>query len=108
VICHGDFSAGNLIAGRGVTVVLDWGTLGAGPLGADLAQLALSLPLAPDPLDGLFDAYLAGLGGRFDPELAALGYRVTLALAAASRAHWMLSRGRPVPPGYLDHAIREL
>jgi aminoglycoside phosphotransferase (APT) family kinase protein len=38
VVCHGDFHIGNLIAGDHVTTVLDWGTLGAGPAGADLAN----------------------------------------------------------------------
>jgi Phosphotransferase enzyme family len=98
VVCHGDFHVGNLIAGDQVTTVLDWGTLGVGPVGADLAHLALST--LKDPLD----AYLAGLGGRFDPGLVRLGYQVTLALTAASRVHWMLTRGMPVPPGYVDFA----
>jgi hypothetical protein len=73
--------------------------LGVGPVGADLAHLALST--LEDPLD----AYLAGLGGRFDPGLVRLGYQVTLALTAASRVHWMLTQGMPVPPGYVDFAI---
>jgi aminoglycoside phosphotransferase (APT) family kinase protein len=99
VVCHGDFHVGNLIAGDGVTTVLDWGTLGVGPVGADLAHLALST--LEDPLD----AYLAGLGSRFEPGLVRLGYQVTLALTAASRVHWMLTQGMPVPPGYVDFAI---
>ncbi|AQZ61600.1 unnamed protein product [[Actinomadura] parvosata subsp. kistnae] len=69
VLSHGDFSAGNIIAAPGLTsgtdaptaptvpgttVLLDWATLSAGPVGADLAALALST--FTDPLD----AYLAG------------------------------------------------
>jgi hypothetical protein len=96
VLSHGDFHQGHLIAGGDVTVVLDWGTLGAGPLGADLAHLALSA--GEDPLPD----YLEGLAGRFDETAAALGYRATLVLTAASRAHWMLAHRIPVPPGYLD------
>jgi hypothetical protein len=96
VVCHGDFHVGNLLAGDDVTTVLDWGTFGAGPVGADLAHLALST------LDDHLDAYLAGLGGRYDPELVRLGYEVTLTLTGASRVHWMLSRGVPIPPGYVD------
>jgi phosphotransferase family enzyme len=98
VVCHGDFHARNLIAAGPVTTVLDWGTFGRGPLGADLAHLALSTDT--DPLA----AYLDGLGRRFDPRLAELGYHVTVALTAASRAHWMLSRGLSMPPGYLRFA----
>jgi aminoglycoside phosphotransferase (APT) family kinase protein len=98
VVCHGDFHVGNLIAGDQVTTVLDWGRLGVGPVGADLAHLALST--LEDPLE----AYLAGLGGRFDPGLVRLGYRVTLTLTAASRLHWMLTQGMPVPAGYVDFA----
>ncbi|GIG56969.1 hypothetical protein Lfu02_13410 [Longispora fulva] len=97
VLSHGDFHAGNLIAAGGATVVLDWGTLGTGPAGADLAHLALS---TMD--DTLVDAYLTGAAGRLDPREVLLGYRTTLALTGASRIHWMLSAGIPVPPGYED------
>jgi hypothetical protein len=97
VLVHGDFSAGNLIAAdERTTVVLDWATLGTGPVGADLASLALST--GEDPLP----AYLAGLDGRFAAADAELGYRATLALTGASRVHWMLSRGTQPPPGYVE------
>jgi hypothetical protein len=98
VLCHGDFQTGNLIAGPAVTTVLDWGTLAAGPLGADLAHLALST--GEDPLG----AYLDGLGGGFDPDLVRRGYHVTMALTASSRVHWMLSRHLPIPPHYVPFA----
>lgn len=97
VISHGDFHISHLIAGPEVTTVLDWGTLGAGPAGADLAHLALSV----DPETPLLDAYLAGLGDAVDPRLVRRGYRVTRALVAASRVHWMLSRGIAIPPAYV-------
>jgi Phosphotransferase enzyme family len=101
VLVHGDFSAGNLIAAdERTTVVLDWATLGTGPVGADLASLALSAEAdaAGDPLP----AYLAGLDGRFARADVELGYRATLALTGASRVHWMLSRGTQPPPGYVE------
>jgi hypothetical protein len=94
VLSHGDFHIGHLIAAGDVTTVLDWGTLGAGPVGADLAHLALSTGA------DLLDPYLDGLGGRFDAALVSRGYRVTMALTAASRVHWMLSRGLPIPASY--------
>jgi len=98
VVCHGDFHVRNLIAGQDTTTVLDWGTLSAGPLGSDLAHLALSTG------EDLLDAYLDGLGGRFDPADVRRGYDITLALTATSRVHWMLSRGMPIPPAYLSSA----
>jgi hypothetical protein len=98
VICHGDFHVRNLIAGRDTTTVLDWGTLGAGPVGADLAHLALSTG------DDVLDAYLDGLGDRFDLEAVLRGYYITMALTATSRVHWMLSRDTPIPPTYISSA----
>jgi hypothetical protein len=99
VLSHGDFHIGHLVAADEATVVLDWATLGIGPVGADLAHLALST------LDDLVADYLAGLEGRFDPAAVRVGYRTTVALTGASRTHWMLSRGVPVPDGYVDFVI---
>ncbi|TDD62793.1 aminoglycoside phosphotransferase family protein [Actinomadura darangshiensis] len=102
VLTHGDFSAGNLIrSAETTTVVLDWATLGAGPVGADLASLALST--GADPLED----YLAGLDGRFDETDVATGYRTTLALTGAGRVHWMLSRGMRLPDGYEDFILAQ-
>ncbi|GAA2207480.1 hypothetical protein GCM10009850_029380 [Nonomuraea monospora] len=99
VLSHGDFSAGNILATpTGATVLLDWATLSAGPVGADLAALALST--FTDPLD----AYLAGTD-RFARADVELGYRATLALTGAGRVHWMLSRGMPVPDGYEEFIL---
>lgn len=94
VLCHGDFHLSHLFAGGGVTTVLDWGTLAAGPAGADLAHLTLSTG------EDLLAAYLHGLDGAVKPDLADRGHRVTLALTGVGRVHWMRSRGIPVPPGY--------
>jgi hypothetical protein len=93
---HGDFHLGNLRADGPHTVVLDWGTFGWAPVGADLAHLALSTQR------DLQDEYLTGLSGRFPEALVILAYRTTLVLVGASRVHWMLSSGNDVPEGYVD------
>ncbi|MGN9840209.1 phosphotransferase [Nonomuraea sp. H19] len=80
VLTHGDFSARNLLASAGTTVLLDWATLDAGPVGADLAALALST--FADPVED----YLAGADGRFARDDVELGYRATLALTGAGAA----------------------
>ena len=98
-LSHGDFHLGQLVAVDDVTVVLDWATLGAGPVGADLAHLALST------LDDLVADYLAGAADRFDPTEVLAGYRATVALTGASRVHWMLSHDVPIPRGYVDFVI---
>lgn len=96
VLSHGDFHAEHLIAHGDCTVVLDWGTLGVSPVGADLAHLVLSTGRE------VLDDFLAGLGGAFPAQAVRTGYRVTLALTAVSRIHWMLSRGMEVPTAYLE------
>ncbi|MBB5776021.1 phosphotransferase family protein [Nonomuraea jabiensis] len=103
VLVHGDFSHGNLVAaGDGAdTVALDWATFGVGPVGADLASLALTT------LGRYLPDYLDGLAGRFDAADVELGYRATLALTGAGRIHWMLSRGMKPPAGYLDFVAAE-
>ncbi|TDD00159.1 aminoglycoside phosphotransferase family protein [Nonomuraea deserti] len=101
VLSHGDFSTGNLLDSAGATVVLDWATLGAGPVGADLAALALST--FADPLED----YLAGARGRFDRADVELGYRATLALTGAGRVHWMVAGGMRVPGGYEDFVLSQ-
>jgi hypothetical protein len=103
VLVHGDFSQGNLRAsddGR-TTIVLDWATLGTGPVGADLASLALTT------LGRHLPDYLDGLDGRFTAADVAFGYRATLALTGASRIHWMLTRGVTPPTHYTDFIIAE-
>ncbi|WP_144120098.1 phosphotransferase [Catellatospora sichuanensis] len=102
-LSHGDFHRDQLVAAGDVTVVLDWGTLGVAPAGADVAHLALST------LDGsLVDAYLAAAGHRLDPEAVRRGYQLTLVLTAVSRLHWMLTRGVRPPPGYLRFLTRQI
>jgi hypothetical protein len=107
-LCHGDCHQGNLFAppvsdGVERTVAVDWGTAGIGPLGADLAELALSRAVAGELLapggagfgDRLCGHYLRGLrdaGWAGESETARLGYAATAALAGASRLHWTLER----------------
>ena len=87
VLSHGDFHPGNLIGAGPDTVVLDWGTFGVAPVGADLAHLALGTVRDQLPF------YLKGSLGRFAIGDVLVGYRVTLALTGVSRIHWMLSAG---------------
>ncbi|WP_426509957.1 phosphotransferase [Dactylosporangium sp. McL0621] len=100
VLSHGDFHLGQLRAVGDTTVVLDWATLGLGPVGADLAQLALSTLRDPVP------DYLSG--SRFAPAAVRTGYATTLALTGASRVHWMLSAGVPVPAGYQEFVVAQV
>jgi thiamine kinase-like enzyme len=96
VLSHGDYSLGNLIARGDDTIVVDWATLGVAPVGADLAHLALSALCDPT------EDYLAVAREHWRPEDVVLGYSATLAIVAASRMHWMLLQGVPIPNGYLD------
>ena len=88
---HGDPVPANLPGRDGDDVLaVDWGTLGLGPVGADLGYHLLSAREAFEPL---LDAYLLGLpDGLADPEQAAHGARVTAVLTALNRAEWALAR----------------
>ncbi|NUW37429.1 phosphotransferase [Nonomuraea sp. SMC257] len=103
VLVHGDFSRGNLRASEDglTTLVLDWATLGTGPVGADLASLALTAP------GHHLHHYVDGLNGRFTTIDVALGYRATLALTGAGRIHWMLTQGITPSDGYTDFVLTE-
>ena len=93
VLQHGDPVPANLAGRSGADVVaLDWGTLGTGPLGADLGYYLLS---ARESLEPLLEAYLAGLGPQPSAAVrheAAHGARVTAVLTALNRAEWALAR----------------
>lgn len=95
VLSHGDFHPGHLFAAGADTVVLDWGTFGVAPVGADLAHLALGT------LRDQLPFYLKGSVGRFAIGDVITGYRVTLALTGVSRVHWMLVHGVPLPRDYV-------
>jgi hypothetical protein len=101
VLSHGDFHLGHLIAtGPEVTTVIDWATLGMSPVGADLAHLALSTQ------QDLLTDYLRGLDASMGE--VAPGYAVTLGLTAASRFHWMRTRGVEVPDGFVEFVLGQL
>lgn len=88
---HGDPVPGNLPGRDGDDVVaVDWGTLGHGPVGADLGYYVLS---AREDFEPLLDAYLLGLpDGLATPDQAALGARVTAVYTVLNRAEWALAR----------------
>jgi hypothetical protein len=88
---HGDPAPGNLPGREGDDVVaIDWGSLGRGPVGADLGLFMLG---AREEFEPLLDAYLLGLPeGVATREQAAQGARVTAVLTALSRAEWALAR----------------
>lgn len=88
---HGDPVPANLPGREGDDVVaVDWGTLGHGPVGADLGYYSLS---AREEAEPLLAAYLDGLpAGLADPGQVALGARVTAVLTALNHAEWALAR----------------
>lgn len=95
-LCHGDFHRGNLLTAPRQTTVLDWATVGFGPLGADLADLWLGEVATERGEPGavaerLYASYIAGLreaGWRGDPAAPRVGFTATAALAGTSRLHW--------------------
>jgi hypothetical protein len=88
---HGDPAPGNLPGrDRDDVLAIDWGSLGRGPVGADLGLFMLG---AREEFEPLLDAYLLGLPeGVASREQAAQGARVTAVLTALSRAEWALAR----------------
>lgn len=88
---HGDPVPGNLIGRRGDDLVaVDWGSLGCGPVGADLGYHLL---MAREELEPLLDAYLLGLpSGLATREQVLLGARVTAVYTVMTRADWALAR----------------
>jgi hypothetical protein len=88
---HGDPAPVNLLGRDGDEVLaIDWGSLGTGPVGADLGLFMLG---AREEFEPLLDAYLLGLqDGLATREQVAQGARVTAVLTALSRAEWALAR----------------
>lgn len=88
---HGDPTRRNL-RGRdgGRVLALDWGSLGTGPVGADLGLLLLS---GAEELDPLLDAYCDALpDGTAQRDEVACGARVSAVLTGFSRAERALAR----------------
>ncbi len=88
---HGDAVPANL-PGREADDVLaiDWGTLGIGPVGADVGYYVLT---AREDFEPLLDSYLIGLPpGIAEREQAVLGAQVTAVYTVLNRAEWALSR----------------
>lgn len=88
---HGDPVPANLPGREADDVVaIDWGTLGHGPVGADLGYYVLA---AREDFEPLLDAYLLGLpDGLADRDEAALAARVTAVFTVLTRADWALAR----------------
>ena len=88
---HGDPGPANLPGRSGDDVVaIDWGTLGTGPVGADLGYYSLQ---AREEFEPLLDAYLIGLPeGLATREQVLLGAQVTAVYTALNRAEWALAR----------------
>ncbi len=88
---HGDAVPANLLGRDGDDLLaIDWGTLGTGPVGADLGYFALS---AREELEPLIDAYLLGMpDGLATRDEVTLGARVTAVYTVLNRAEWALAR----------------
>lgn len=88
---HGDPVPGNLPGREGDDLIaIDWGSLGYGPVGADLGYYLLSAREESEPL---LDAYLMGLPpGLATREQVLLGARVTAVYTVFTRADWALAR----------------
>lgn len=88
---HGDPVPGNLPGRAGDDVLaVDWGSLGYGPVGADLGYYLLS---AREELEPLLEAYLLGLpDGLATREQVGLAARVTAVYTVVNRAEWALAR----------------
>ena len=71
-------------------VAVDWGSLGYGPVGADLGYYLL---MAREEFEPLLDAYLLGLpDGIATREEVMLGAQVTAVYTVFTRADWALAR----------------
>lgn len=93
---HGDPTPQNLLSHDADSVIaIDWATLGAGPVGADLGYYCLS---AREDFDPLLEAYVAALPeGLATREQVELGARVSAVYTVMSRAEWALARAAEGP-----------
>ncbi|MFT4287675.1 phosphotransferase [Nocardioides sp.] len=88
---HGDPVPGNLPGRAGDDLIaVDWGSLGYGPVGADLGYYLL---MAREEFEPLLDAYLLGLpDGLATREQVVLGAQITAVYTVFTRADWALAR----------------
>lgn len=88
---HGDPVPRNLRGRSGEDVLaIDWGTLGTGPVGAEVGYWALS---AREDFSVLVEAYADGLPpGTATPAEIVLGARVSAVYTALTRADWALAQ----------------
>lgn len=90
-LCHHDAVGANVLRSAGQTVLIDWESVGPGPVGADLASLLFSSARRGDCsgklvaaiLDDALAVYQAGIeeaGGRVDAETTRLGFDAAVGL----------------------------
>ncbi|THG29256.1 aminoglycoside phosphotransferase family protein [Naasia lichenicola] len=93
-LCHHDAVGANVLRSAGRTVLIDWESVGPGPVGADLASLLEASARRGDAsahvvrriLPDTVEAYAAGLGGRVST------LDVQTGLDAAICLRWKLAR----------------
>ena len=113
-LCHLDAQRSNLVAsiedGVDRTVAIDWGSMGIGRLGIEVAQLAVNFRSVRDVdlshlqelNDLVYEEYLSGLrevGWDGDERQLRLGYITSMALHHGLTDFWSI-RGAVYPPGY--------
>jgi hypothetical protein len=105
-ICHKDAYPTNLMARRGAdggeeTVALDWAMVGIGPVGEEIAQLALGALNQIEDLElkdvdrVLFEGYLVGLGEmgwRGDREVVRFGFVASAVFRTGLMLLWSLGQ----------------
>ncbi|WP_210480772.1 phosphotransferase [Naasia sp. SYSU D00948] len=95
-LCHHDAVGANVFRSRGGTVLIDWESVGPGPVGADLASLLFasvrrgdaSIAVVAPLLDEAFEAYAEGL--RVEAPSVEIG-DVRRGLDAAIALRWKLA-----------------
>lgn len=90
-LCHHDAVGSNILRSDGVTVLIDWESMGPGPVGADLASLLFSSARRGDcsarliarRFDAAVAAFTAGIGdtgAEIDPASVRLGVDAAISL----------------------------